>query len=170
MDLLIPDFYADSIFDIDLISLKNRGIDSLIVDIDNTLVSWDKKTAPESVIQWFKNAKKQGFKICLVSNNTEDRVVKFTEDLNIQAIHRANKPRRTPFIRAMKKMKSSVKTTAVIGDQIFTDVLGGNRTGIYTILVVPIKGKEFWWTNLVRNIERHIVKSLKKGENKKRPK
>jgi len=141
------------------------GIDSLIIDIDNTLVSWDKKYAPESVIDWFGEIQQLGFNICLVSNNTEDRVVKFNEKVNVLAIHRATKPRRTPFLRAMKKMNSQTSKTAVIGDQIFTDVLGGNRTGLYTILVVPIGGNEFFWTKLVRNVERFVLRKIKKGAN-----
>ena len=163
--LFIPDLYVDSIFEIDLNALKSRGIDSLIVDIDNTLVAWDKKDAPQSVIEWFEKLKDMGFNICLVSNNTQDRVVVFNEKVQLYAIHRATKPRRKPFRRAMEKMNSDVSNTAVIGDQIFTDVLGGNRTGLYTILVVPILGKEFIWTKFVRKFERLILKQIKKGEN-----
>lgn len=164
-NLLIPKLYVDSIFDIDLDKLKEMGIHNLIVDIDNTLVAWDKKTAPRSVIEWFDKLKKKGFNICLVSNNTEDRVVKFTENIQIFAFHRAKKPFKTTFYKAMNYMKSTKENTAVIGDQIFTDVLGGNRVGLYTILVVPIESKEFWWTEFVRNIERFILKKLKKGYN-----
>ncbi|MTI48221.1 MAG: YqeG family HAD IIIA-type phosphatase [Firmicutes bacterium] len=167
-ELFVPDFYADSIFDIDLSKLQKQGIQSLIIDIDNTLVAWDKKEAPVSVLEWFGKLKEMGFKLCLVSNNTEDRVVKFTEDIDIDAIHKAKKPIKAPFRKAMNKMGSDLDNTAVIGDQIFTDVLGGNRTGLYTVLVVPIEGKEYWWTKFVRNIERHIVRGLKKGENKSR--
>ncbi|WIF95191.1 YqeG family HAD IIIA-type phosphatase [Caminicella sporogenes] len=164
-NLLIPKLYVDSIFDINLDELKKRGIKNLIVDIDNTLVAWDKKTAPRSVIQWFDEVKKKGFNICLVSNNTEDRVVKFTENIEIAAFHRAKKPFKTTFYKAMNYMKANKKNTAVIGDQIFTDILGGNRVGLYTILVVPIESKEFWWTQLVRKIERFILKKIKKGYN-----
>ncbi|RKD22358.1 hypothetical protein SAMN02745883_00802 [Caminicella sporogenes DSM 14501] len=164
-NLLIPKLYVDSIFDINLDELKKRGIKNLIVDIDNTLVAWDKKTAPRSVIQWFDEVKKKGFNICLVSNNTEDRVVKFTENIEIAAFHRAKKPFKTTFYKAMNYMKANKENTAVIGDQIFTDILGGNRVGLYTILVVPIESKEFWWTQLVRKIERFILKKIKKGYN-----
>ncbi len=160
-NLLVPKYYVDSIFEIDLDGLKNRGIDSLIIDIDNTLVAWDKKTAPESVLKWFDKIQDKGFKMCLVSNNTEDRVVKFTENIKIQAFHQARKPFKTTFLKALDYMNSSVSNTAVIGDQIFTDVLGGNRVGLYTILVVPIESKEFWWTEFVRNIERQVLRNMK---------
>ena len=162
--LLRPDLYVDSVFDIDLHKLKDSGYDSIIVDIDNTLVAWDEKTAPDSVVEWLENIKKLGFNICLVSNNTEDRVVKFNEDVKVCAIHRASKPRRKPFMKAMDKMNSTPLNTLVIGDQVFTDVLGGNRTGLFTILVVPISGNEFIWTKFVRKIERMVLRNMQKGE------
>jgi len=164
-NLLVPKLYVDSIFDIDLYKIKDMGIDNLIVDIDNTLVAWDKKTAPESVIKWFDKVRSAGLNICLVSNNTEDRVVKFTENIKIQAFHKARKPFKTTFYKAMNHMNSTKENTAVVGDQIFTDVLGGNRVGLYTILVVPIVSKEYWWTEIVRNVERFVLKKIKKGHN-----
>jgi len=162
--LLRPNLYVDSIFDIDLHKLWSAGYDSIIVDIDNTLVAWDKKEASDFVVDWFERIKKIGFNVCLVSNNTEDRVVKFNEAVKVCAIHRATKPRRKPFIKAMDKMNSSPSKTVVIGDQVFTDILGGNRAGLFTILVVPISGNEFIWTKFVRRIERMVLRKIKKGE------
>lgn len=164
-NLLIPNLYVDSIFEIDLQKLVDKGIKGLIIDIDNTLVAWDKKTAPVSVIKWFDDIRDHGLELCLVSNNTEDRVVKFTEKIKIYAVHSAKKPTKAPFYKAMKYLGTDKSNTAIIGDQIFTDVLGGNRMGIYTILVVPIKSKEFWWTTIVRRFERFVLRKIKKGEN-----
>lgn len=158
MKLLTPKLYFNSIFEIDLEQLKAANIQGLIIDIDNTLVAWDQQWASEETKAWLLSLKEHGFKVCLVSNNTEDRVVKFNEALKLPAIHRATKPRRGAFKRAMALMGTDVKNTAVIGDQIFTDVLGGNRMGLTTVLVVPIKSKEFWWTTFVRKIERHVLK------------
>ena len=158
MKLLTPDVYVDSVFHIHLDKLKERGIKGLIIDIDNTLVGWDTKYASVKTKEWLLNLQKEGFQVCLVSNNTEDRVVTFNEELKLLAIHRATKPRLIPCKRAMEKMGTNVKNTAVIGDQIFTDVLGGNRMGLCTVLVVPIVSKEFWWTNFVRKVERQVLK------------
>lgn len=160
MQLLTPDLYVESIFHLNLDLLKEQNIKGLIIDIDNTLVAWDKKFASEETKAWLLGLKNAGFQVCLVSNNTEDRVVKFNEVLKLQAIHRATKPRRGAFRRAMQMMGTNVDNTAIIGDQIFTDVLGGNLMGIMTILVVPIESKEFWWTTLVRKVERHVLKSV----------
>ncbi|SES71627.1 hypothetical protein SAMN05660297_00365 [Natronincola peptidivorans] len=162
MKLLTPDLYIESILHLDLDKLKNRNIKGLIIDIDNTLVAWDIKYASEKTIDWLLKLRKEGFEVCLVSNNTEDRVVTFNEELKLPAIHRATKPRRGPFKKAMKIMKTEIHNTAVIGDQIFTDVLGGNRMGLLTVLVVPIESKEFWWTTFVRKIERHVLRVVLK--------
>ncbi|MDD3705135.1 MAG: HAD hydrolase-like protein [Clostridiaceae bacterium] len=78
--------------------------------------------------------------------------------MKLPAVYKAIKPSKTAFRRAMKLMNSVPANTAVIGDQIFTDVLGGNRLGLYTILVAPISDKEFIWTRIIRKLERHILK------------
>lgn len=162
LKLLTPDLHVESVFELNLEKLKKNNIKGLIIDIDNTLVSWDIKYATEKIKTWLLSLKKEGFKVCLVSNNTRDRVVIFNEELKLPAIHRALKPRIGAFKKAMKIIGTTVENTAVIGDQIFTDVLGGNRMGLFTVLVVPILGKEFWWTTFMRKIERHILKLILK--------
>lgn len=162
MKLLTPDLHVDSVLDLDLEKVKANNIKGLIIDIDNTLVSWELKYASDKTKEWLLNLEKEGFKVCLVSNNTEDRVVTFNEKLKLPAIHRAAKPRIGAFKKAMEIMGTEVSNTAIIGDQIFTDVLGGNRMNIFTILVVPIEGKEFWWTTFVRKVERHVLKLVLK--------
>jgi len=158
--------YTESIFQINLNKLKSNNIKGLIIDIDNTLVAWDIEYASEDTKKWLLKLLDEGFKVCLVSNNTEDRVVKFNEELKLPAIHRANKPRTGAFKKAMARLGTDVNTTAIIGDQIFTDILGGNRMGIYTVLVVPIESKEFWWTTIVRRVERHVLRVVLKEHRK----
>lgn len=164
LKLLTPDLHIESVFKLDLEELKKNNIKGLIIDIDNTLVSWDIKYVTERAKQWLLDLEKEGFKVCLVSNNTKDRVVVFNEELKLPAIHRALKPRIGAFKKAMKNIGTTAENTAVIGDQIFTDVLGGNRIGLFTVLVVPIVGKEFWWTTFMRKIERHILKIILKDK------
>lgn len=165
MKILTPDLYVESIFHLNLDKLKERKIEGLIIDIDNTLVAWDKKYASEKSKDWLLNLEKEGFKVCLVSNNTKDRVITFNEQLKLPAIHRATKPRRGAFRKAMEVLGTDIHNTAVIGDQIFTDVLGGNRLGLFTVLVIPIESREFWWTTFVRKIERHVLRKVIKSQN-----
>jgi len=169
LELLLPDEYIASVFDIDLEGLKKRGIDGLIIDIDNTLVRWGAKTADRRVIEWFARLEELGFRACLLSNNTKDRVVKFTENIRIPAVYRAGKPGKRAFRKAMAAMGKPPSTTAVIGDQIFTDIFGGKRLGLYSVLVMPIDKREFVTTRLVRKIEGKLLDKLSREGKLERP-
>ncbi|MFT9494207.1 YqeG family HAD IIIA-type phosphatase [Anaerosolibacter sp.] len=160
LERLKPKLYVDSIFYLDLEQLKKLNIKGFIIDIDNTLVEWEEKTASDRVKTWLRNLELEGFKVCLVSNNTEDRVVKFNEELKLPTIHRAVKPRVSAFHKAMELMGTTPETTAVIGDQLFTDVLGGNRLNLFTILVIPLGNEELNWTKFVRKIEKVVLKRV----------
>ncbi|MGI6703401.1 MAG: YqeG family HAD IIIA-type phosphatase [Clostridia bacterium] len=165
LERLVPDEYVASVFDIDLEGLKKRGIEGLIIDIDNTLVSWETKTADHRILEWFTKLERMGFRICLLSNNTKDRVVKFTEAIRIPAVYRAAKPRKRAFVKAMAAMGKTPSTTAVIGDQVFTDILGAKRLGLYAVLVMPVSGREFFTTRFVRKIERMLLaRMVKEGK------
>ncbi|RKD34596.1 YqeG family HAD IIIA-type phosphatase [Thermohalobacter berrensis] len=159
--ILYPNQIVDSVFDIDLLELKERGFKCIIVDIDNTLIAWDKKHATKKVINWFEKVQMLGFKVCIASNATKSRVVKFNDKVKVLAIYRAAKPRKKPFKKAIKLMKTTPEKTVVIGDQIFTDILGGNRLGAYTVLVSPISDKELIFTKFIRKLEKLVLKKAK---------
>lgn len=162
----IPDLYLNTVYELDIGKLKTHGIKAIIVDIDNTLVSWDTKEPDEKVNELVRKLTSEGFKICILSNNTRKRVEEFNKCLKLPAIHKAVKPSKASFRRAMSLMGSEAGNTAVIGDQLFTDVLGGNRLGLFTVLVPPISDKEFVWTRFVRKLERFILKRKKLIKNR----
>lgn len=159
-DILKPKLYVDSIYQIDFEKLKNRGIKGVVIDLDNTITEWNNPELPKKAFDWFTKMKDHDLKACLASNNNESRVVIVAAKLGIPYIAKANKPRSSAFKKAMEKMGTDQKNTAVIGDQIFTDILGGNRLGLFTILVVPLNTKEFIGTRFVRIIERKVLKGL----------
>lgn len=159
---LTPDLYVKSVFHIDLDDLHKRGIKAIITDLDNTLVAWDDPLPNEKLLGWLKGVQGSGFSVYIVSNNSKERVRKFAEAFGVPAISKATKPRRGAFRTACDELGVKPEEAAVVGDQIFTDVLGGNRLGLYTILVVPVSGKEFIGTKFVRTIERFVLRSLKK--------
>jgi HAD superfamily phosphatase (TIGR01668 family) len=159
---LIPSLYVQSIYHIDLEAMKAQGVKGIITDLDNTLVSWDSPYATPKLVAWLEDVRNRGFKVCIVSNNKKTRVEEFARPLNLPAIYQARKPIRRAFRRAMNIMKTRPHETVVIGDQIFTDVLGGNRMGLYSILVLPVATKEWAGTKILRGIERFVLKDLRK--------
>jgi len=162
---LIPDMIVESVHKIDLDFLRNKGITSLILDIDNTLLPKKAKFLDEDTVEWLEKTKEKGFKICLVSNNTRKRVNQLREKTGIPGIAWAIKPRKGAFKKALKLLDAKPHETALIGDQIFTDILGGKRVGLFTILVKPLSDDELAWTKIVRRAERIILKRIEEYEN-----
>ncbi len=158
--ILRPNIFLKSVYDLDINVLKSRNIKGIIIDIDNTLVAWETKNADAKVIALIDMIKGHGFNLCILSNATKKRVEEFNKELKLPAIYKALKPRKGSYIKAMNLMSTELSNTAVIGDQIFTDVLGGNRLGLFTILVSPVSPKEFAGTKLVRCIERIVLKGM----------
>ncbi|MEW5762332.1 MAG: YqeG family HAD IIIA-type phosphatase [Bacillota bacterium] len=158
-----PRLYVSSLVDVDLESLRRRGINSLIIDLDNTILPRGANRLERVVEEWLDHARAGGFRLCVVSNNRDKSARELTRRLGIPMIIRAAKPRRRPFLQALALMGATRGETAVIGDQIFTDVLGGNRLGLFTILIDPLDGKEFIGTRLVsRPLEKLFLPRIKK--------
>ena len=155
--LLHPDAFCESIYHIDTKALSDRGITNLLIDIDNTLVEWNGREVPERLIEWIDGLLEKGFSICALSNNQHFRVSKFAGSLGLPFVALAGKPRVGPYRKAMRLIGAGKNNTAVIGDQIFTDVFGGNRAGLHTILVSPIGRDGLWWTRQVRKIESRFL-------------
>lgn len=157
-----PSLFSSSIFDIDYRSLFNKGIYNLIVDIDNTLSKWRSKEPDDRVFSFIKTLKDDGFNICILSNSSRRRIDKYCSNLDILYVGNACKPFKASFKKAMKLLKSKEHNTCVIGDQIFTDILGGNFCNLMTILVPPIDRKEFITTKMLRILERRILGKISK--------
>ena len=153
---------VDSIYDIDLQALKNKGIKAIITDLDNTLIPWRSSEIQDKLTQWINTVRKADLKIAIVSNNTFTRVEAMSSQLGVIALSGAIKPRRSAFRSIAAQFNLSPQEIAVVGDQLFTDVLGGNRTGMYTILVTPISQHEFFGTKLMRLVEKFFLSRIKK--------
>lgn len=164
--ILYPTKAIDSIFDLNIETLKAEGVKGIIFDIDNTLVPYYVAEPTEEIITFFEALQKAGIKITLVSNNTEDRVIKFNEKLKVLALHKAQKPLTKNLKKALDMMGCKKEEAIIVGDQIFTDVYGGNCTGIRTYLVSPISDKDEWQTKIKRGLERQVIKSYKKWQAK----
>lgn len=162
IDLFCPKETHDSVVDIDLGALWNVGIRALILDLDNTLLGWESKEIPAPIRSWVARAKEAGFRLCIASNGTPRRVRALADELGVPSISKAIKPRKRPFRKALAILGVPPEQAAVIGDQIFTDVLGGNRMDLYTILIKPVSENELKTTRMVRKVERRVLSRLQK--------
>lgn len=165
---IYPDIYVNNVTNISLDILKNRNIKGLILDVDNTLINYDKKIL-EGSIEWCEKLKEEGIKFCIVSNsNKEDKVKKVAKTFGIPYIFFAKKPFKKGLLNGAEIMNLDPENVAVVGDQIFTDVIGSNRCNMTSILVEPIEKKDILITAIKRPLENAIIKSyLKKKENNK---
>lgn len=152
--LIRPDQYCSSIHTIDYGKLIDQGVGALVFDLDNTLVAWGEEVIGEDVMSRIQTLKGLGFSMCIVSNNLGRRVAAISDRLGIPATSGALKPLTFGYKRALRILRSEPNQTALIGDQLFTDVLGGNLAGLHTILVDPIAEREFITTRFVRKLER----------------
>lgn len=166
MKILYPDLFVNSLLDIPLATMRDMKIQAFILDLDNTVTEWNSHVLREEVARWFEKIQAEGFQACILSNNGEERVIKIARLLNIPYVHRAQKPRRTGFMKALELMSVSASQTAVVGDQIFTDIWGGNRAGLYTILVEPLAWREFLGTKISRMVEYFVLRKIKRTPSK----
>jgi hypothetical protein len=158
---LIPRLTVNTVYDINLQMLADQGIRGVITDLDNTLVGAKAPYATPELQAWLQKLRKSGFQVVIVSNNNKDRVSKFAQPLLIPFIYRAKKPTSAAFHKALAIMNLKPEQTAVIGDQMLTDVLGGNRMGLFTILVQPISmADEGFFTKVVNRRLEKAAKSL----------
>jgi HAD superfamily phosphatase (TIGR01668 family) len=157
MAVLAPDYYLRSVHDIDLAALEASGIDTLLVDLDNTLLPRDTNVVPEELRTWAQGLASRGFTVCMVSNNWHERVSTVAGDLRIPLVAKAVKPLPFAFLVALKRVGSTRKRAVVVGDQLFTDVLGGKLLGMATIMVLPLSATDLPHTLLLRRIERLVL-------------
>lgn len=164
MSIFYPKLYIQGFGDLDIPALKAKGIDGLVLDIDNTLVPYHVPSPTPEVKAFVAELKANGIDAVIASNNTGERVTRFATELGIFAIHKAKKPLPGGLLRCAKTMGVKRKNTAVIGDQVFTDVLGANLCGMYSILVVPLPSEENTFFKVKRYFERIILKTMKKRD------
>lgn len=172
LEKFYPTFIFDKVENIPFELFKRERISAVIFDMDNTLVD-HKYKYNKKVKEWLKELKSKDIKVCILSNSPRtNRVKSVARELSMKYLYSAFKPWSFGFKRAIELLDEKKENIVIIGDQLFTDIYGGNRFGIKTILVKPIEKKEFWGTRIKRPIERFIIKKYirsknNSGENKK---
>lgn len=161
LKIFYPNEHVDSVYNIQFLKLYEEGIRGVTFDIDNTLVPHD-SDADEKIVQLMKDLKEMGMRIHLLSNNKEHRVVSFAEKVDAPYIFNAKKPFKKSYQRALGAMGTNPSNTVFVGDQIFTDIYGANRIGMYTILVKPIHPREEIQIVFKRYLESIVLRSYKR--------
>ena len=156
LECLYPKVYLDSTYEIDFEQYYQDGYRAIIFDIDNTLVPHGAH-ADQRAIALFKRLHALGYQTMMLSNNKEPRVKMFCDAVDAEYIYKAGKPNPANYREAMKRMHTDEKNTLFVGDQIFTDVWGANKAGIYSILVKPIHPKEEIQIVLKRYLEKVVL-------------
>lgn len=161
-----PDYVFESVEKIPFEIIKDERIKLVIFDMDNTLVD-NKYTYTKELKEWMQNLKEHKIKLYILSNSPMGKVVKrIAGELGMNYIYNANKPFLKGYKSIIEKSKVKKKHIMMIGDQLFTDIWGGNRFGVKTILVRPIASTEAFITKIKRPFEKIVLKKYykKKGE------
>ncbi|MDO9556759.1 MAG: YqeG family HAD IIIA-type phosphatase [Coriobacteriia bacterium] len=157
MTFLRPSQRIADVRGIDLDALEATGVRGLLIDLDNTILPRDTSVVPDDIAAWIAVVGNR-FRICLVSNNWHERVREVAAELRLPLVARAVKPLPFAFIKALRTIDVRARQSAVIGDQIFTDVAGGNLIGAMTIMVDPLSSADLWHTLLLRRLEARIMR------------
>lgn len=165
MEKFKPTYIIESVEKIPFVLLERDNIKGLIFDVDNTISTMGKGVT-EASYKWIKEAKELGYKVCILSNSVNlTKVRRIMNDLGVMGLCFARKPSTKGFEMALNLLDLKKEEVIMIGDQVFTDVLGANRFGIKSILVNPINKKEGPFTLLKRPFEKVIIKKLKEDKN-----
>lgn len=157
---LTPDCCIESIEKLSAEFFKERGIKAVALDIDNTLVTPHTPHPDERAKKFVDELLTAGIKVCYISNNKKARIDEFNSH-KLFAVWRAGKPLTYSYKRALKHFGIKKEEMAAVGDQIYSDIMGARRAGLYTVLVRPIKiGGEGWFVWLKRKLEKRVLKKL----------
>lgn len=162
--LIYPNAYLKNVQEINIQFLIKNKIKALILDVDNTLIDYEQNISND-VIEWANKVQAQGIRMYILSNtNKKEKVQMVADKLKLPYEMFAKKPFKYGFLKIQEKLKIQSENIGVVGDQIFTDIIGGNRCKMFTILVDPINEKDYWYTAWKRPIENIIKQKLKNGQ------
>lgn len=141
---LLPRMIFPALTDVAPEALQKRGIELLLLDFDNTIVPYTTDVPTPEMERWLAAACAGGLRLCVVSNSKKPRVKRFCEKYGLDCITHAKKPFQRGIRAAKARYALAPEQIALVGDQIFTDVLGANCAGITSILVSAIHNHNFW--------------------------
>ncbi len=156
--LLKPDIKLRGITDITVELLNKNNIKALLLDVDNTMSTHHGTVLTDGLMEWIAKMQQSGIKLMVLSNSKRFRIEPFAARIGLPFISLGCKPLPMGFLRGVRALGEKRKNVAIVGDQIFTDVLGGNATGVKTILLTPIKLEDGWSFKVRRKLEKKLYK------------
>src|SRR5262245_2557585 len=157
LQLLAPNLRLDSVLDLTLDRVQRLGLRGLLLDIDCTLKDYHAKCIPDEVIAWLETLRAGNIRLCLLSNGKHRRIEALARSLDLLFVAKAFKPLPFGCYRGLRKLGLPARRIAVVGDQLFADVLAGKFAGLFTILVRPTSAEEPWFTRIKRPVERRFL-------------
>ena len=161
-ELLTPHFFLKNVLELSATRLRSLGIDGLILDLDGTLKDYGAANIPDPVMTWAAELKAEGFRLCLLSNGKTERIGRFAQALGVPFVAQALKPLPFGCKKALRLLGLDWSRVALVGDQIFADILAGRLAGIRTVLVPPTHTVEPWFTRLKRPLEKLVLRRLER--------
>ena len=159
--LVEPHVRLDTVLDLTVERLRQLGLDALLLDVDCTLKSYRTEIVPAEVAAWLDGLRDVGIGLCLVSNGRARRIRQLADALNLPFVAKACKPLPFGCHAAIRKMGFDPRRTAMVGDQLFADVMAGRLAGLSSILVRPIgPHEEPWFTRVKRPLERLLLRRM----------
>ena len=140
----LPKYIFPKLIDIEPQFLSERHIKLVLLDFDNTMLPYTKNEPSEELLRWIETMKENAFTLCIVSNSHKRRVPDFAEKYGLHCVVGAKKPRTQGILEAIRIYEAQKKQTVLIGDQIYTDVLGANLAGVTSVIVKSIHNHNFW--------------------------
>lgn len=160
-----PTWMLNSIYNLTPKQIQQHQIKLILTDLDNTLIAWNNPNGTPELNAWLNTMKAAHIPVLVVSNNNEKRVQKAVEKFDLPFVSRAMKPLKHGIRKAMKRYQVAPENAVLVGDQLMTDILAANRSGIKSILVKPIVESDAWNTKLNRSLEKVIKNKLKQKLN-----
>ena len=158
-----PDLMVDSVHQVSAELLDELGVQGVLIDLDDTLLPSTGDALDPATETWLSTLTRAGFPVVILSNGERGRVAAMAERLGVAALALSGKPLRHAFRRALALAGTPASHTAMIGDQLFTDVLGANLAGLVSILVRPLTPGKLPHTRWVRHVERMILRGGERG-------
>lgn len=155
--MFAPDLHVTSVAQIDLAWLQARGVKGVLIDADDTLVPGDDGPVEPAALAWIDELRSAGLRVAILSNGTWGRIATLGQRLGLPAFAMAGKPFGFAFRRGLAALGTTPATTAMVGDQLFTDVLGARCAGLTSVLVAPLTPGRHAHTRVARRLERWVL-------------